>query len=468
MFVTAHHFPKIKCLFLLTPSQIIVFLSLENLKQTIGFGIYIVDFRLRLCLFFKMKAEIITIGDEILIGQIVDTNSAWIGQQFSLNGIEVYQITSVSDQKDHIVKAIKNAEKNVDLVVITGGLGPTKDDITKHTLCDYFNTELIFHQPTLDHISKLFYKRGIDMNKMNRDQAMLPEKCTVLSNKMGTAPGMWFEKDNTIFVSMPGVPFEMKYLVEYKVLPKLRATGRTKAIFHKTVLTQGLGESMLAEKIEDWEDALPSHIKLAYLPNPMSVRLRLSAKGDNETRLKEDVEKEIEKLRQIIPETIFGYDTETLAEVTGRVLTKNNKSLAVAESCTGGYISHLITAIPGSSEYYKGGVTSYSNSSKQKVLGVKAESLEQFGAVSEQVANAMVQGVKQLMNTDYAIATTGIAGPTGGTEEKPVGTVWIAVAGQEKTLVKKYIFVGKDRERNILRSSQTALQMLRRLVLEEM
>ena len=415
-----------------------------------------------------MKAEIITIGDEILIGQIVDTNSAWMGEQFNLNGIEIYQITSVHDDHDHIIRAIKNAEQHADLVVITGGLGPTKDDITKHTLCEYFNTKLVFHEPTLKTIYERFKFRGIDMNKMNRDQAMLPESCTILPNKMGTAPGMWFEKNDTIFVSMPGVPFEMKYLVEFEVLPRLRETGRTKAIFHKTVLTQGVPESMLAERIADWEDALPTHIKLAYLPNPMAVRLRLSAIGEDLEALKSDVEKEIEKLKTIIPEAIFGYDLETMAEVIGRELVQQNRKLAVAESCTGGYISHLITSVSGSSEYYNGSVTSYSNEMKEKLLGVSRENLEKYGAVSEQVAREMVEGVKRVMNADYAVATTGIAGPTGGTEEKPVGTVWIAVSGPEKTWVKKYTFVGDQRDRNIVRSGQSALQLLRRMVLGEL
>ncbi|WP_372647930.1 competence/damage-inducible protein A [Draconibacterium sp.] len=415
-----------------------------------------------------MKAEIITIGDEILIGQIVDTNSAWMGEQFNLNGIEIYQITSVHDDHYHIMRAIKNAEEHADLVVITGGLGPTKDDITKHTLCEYFNTKLVFHEPTLKTIYERFKFRGIDMNKMNRDQAMLPESCTILPNKMGTAPGMWFEKNDTIFVSMPGVPFEMQYLVEFELLPRLRETGRTKAIFHKTVLTQGVPESMLAERIADWEDALPTHIKLAYLPNPMAVRLRLSAIGYNVESLKSDVESEIEKLKNIIPEAIYGYDLETMAEVIGRELVQQNKKLAVAESCTGGYISHLITSVAGSSEYYNGSITSYSNEMKEQLLGVSRENLEKYGAVSEQVAREMVEGVKRVMKADYAVATTGIAGPTGGTEEKPVGTVWIAVSGPEKTLVKKYTFVGDQRDRNIVRSGQTALQLLRRMVLGEL
>ncbi|WP_319589763.1 competence/damage-inducible protein A [uncultured Draconibacterium sp.] len=415
-----------------------------------------------------MKAEIITIGDEILIGQIVDTNSAWMGEQFNLNGIEIYQITSVHDDHDHIIRAIKSAEENADLVVITGGLGPTKDDITKHTLCEYFDTKLVFHEPTLKTIYERFKHRGIEMNKLNRDQAMLPESCTILPNKMGTAPGMWFEKNDTIFVSMPGVPFEMKYLVEFELLPRLRKTGRTKAIYHKTVLTQGVPESMLAERIADWEDALPSHIKLAYLPNPMAVRLRLSAIGEDVEVLKNDVESEIEKLQKIIPEAIFGYDTETMSEVIGRELVKQNKKLAVAESCTGGYISHLITSVSGSSEYYNGSVTSYSNEMKEQLLGVSRENLEKYGAVSEQVAREMVEGVKRVMKADYAVATTGIAGPTGGTEEKPVGTVWIAVSGPEKTVVKKFTFVGDQRDRNIVRAGQTALQLLRRMVLGEL
>ena len=415
-----------------------------------------------------MKAEIITIGDEILIGQIVDTNSAWIGEQFNMNGIEIIQITSVRDDHNHILQALANAENNADLVVITGGLGPTKDDITKQALCDYFHTELVFHQPTLDLIIDRFKLRNIDINKLNRDQALIPAGCTILHNELGTAPGMWFEQNDTIFVSMPGVPFEMKYLVEFQLLPRLRLTGKTKAIYHKTVLTQGLPESMLAERIAAWEDALPKHIKLAYLPNPMSVRLRLTARGDETESLKKDVEAEIEKLKPLIAENIFGYNNETLAEVIGRMLLEGGKTLAAAESCTGGYVSHLITLVPGCSDYYKGSVTAYSNEIKEKVLGVNPDTLRQFGAVSEEVALEMVKGVKKALNADYAISTTGIAGPSGGTPDKPVGTVWIGVSGPNKTFAKKYVFVGDHRERNIIRSAQTALQMLRRMVLEDL
>jgi nicotinamide-nucleotide amidase len=412
-----------------------------------------------------MKAEIITIGDEILIGQITDTNSAWIAEQFNLNGIEIYQITSVHDDAHHIIEAIRKAEEKVDLVVLTGGLGPTKDDITKSALCEYFNTRLVFHEQTFIHIKNRFANRNIDVNKLNRDQALVPESCEVLFNREGTAPGMWFEKNDTIFISVPGVPFEMKSLVEHEILPRLHKTGKAKAIYHKTVQTLGLPESILAEKIENWESALPRFIKLAYLPNPMSVRLRLSAIGDDINYLKRVVEEKIEELIKIIPEYIFGYDNETIAEVTGRLLKFYGKTLSVAESCTGGYISHLITSVPGCSEYYKGGVTAYSNEIKENVLSVSPEILEEYGAVSEQVVKQMAEGVRRLFSSDYAVATSGIAGPDGGTPEKPVGTVWIAVAGPGEMATEKFIFGGK-RERNIIRSGQTALQILRRLIMK--
>lgn len=412
----------------------------------------------------KMKAEIITIGDEILIGQIVDSNSAWIAEQFNLSGIEIYQITSVHDDTDHIKEALKKAEKKVDLVILTGGLGPTKDDITKHALCEYFNTRLVVHEPTFEHIKQRFKNRNIDLNQLNRDQALVPETCTVLPNKAGTAPGMWFEKNDTLFVSLPGVPFEMRYLVESEILPRLQNNGKTKAIFHKTVQTQGLPESMLAERIENWETSLPKNIKLAYLPNPISVRLRLSAMGTDVNELQQQVQAEIERLKQLIPDHIFGYDNETLAEVIGRILLENGQTLAVAESCTGGYISHLITSVSGSSNWYKGGITAYSNEIKQNLLGVSTDSLEKRGAVSEKVVREMAEGARNKLNADFAIATSGIAGPSGGTEEKPVGTVWIAVAGPDKTVAEKFVF-GDNRERNIIRSSQTALQLLRRFLI---
>ncbi len=413
-----------------------------------------------------MKAEIITIGDEILIGQIVDTNSAWIAAQFNLNGIEVFQITSVHDDGQHIKTALRDAEGRVDLVLITGGLGPTSDDITKPALCEYFNTGLEFHEPTFNHIVERFKHRNISMNKLNRNQAMLPEACTILFNRNGSAPGMWFERSQTIFVSLPGVPFEMKEIVTEELLPRLRATGRTRAIFHKTVLTQGLPESLLAEMIHTWETQLPENIKLAYLPSPMAVRLRLSAMGDDEQVLRQLVEEEAKKLKNIIGDYIYGFDEDQLAGAVGNILVSKTLSLSVAESCTGGYISHLITSVPGSSAWYKGSVTSYSNDVKKSLLGVSEETLQHYGAVSEQVALEMAVGVKRLLHTDYAVATTGIAGPDGGSEEKPVGTVWIAVAGLKGTKTVKYIF-DNNRERNIIRSGQSALQFLRLFILEE-
>ncbi|MDD4144024.1 MAG: competence/damage-inducible protein A [Prolixibacteraceae bacterium] len=412
-----------------------------------------------------MKAEIITIGDEILIGQIIDTNSAWIAGQFNLHGIGIYQITSVHDNPEHIEQALFNAEQNADLIIITGGLGPTKDDITKQVLCNYFNTKLVFHEPTFEHIKNKFRNRNIDINKLNRDQALVPESCTVLFNKTGTAPGMWFKKGNKIFVSVPGVPFEMKYLVEFEILPRLRDLKAGKAIYHKTINTQGLPESILAQLIEQWENSLPENIRLAYLPNPMAVRLRLSAVGTDMKVLEQQVAAEIDKLKRLIPDNIYSFDNESLAEVIGKLLISRSASLAVAESCTGGYISHMTTSVPGSSSYYKGGITAYSNEAKHKILGVNAAVIEKFGAVSEQVVCEMASGARELLKADYSIATSGIAGPGGGTENKPVGTVWIAVADTSGIKAEKYIF-GDNRERNIIRSSQTALQMLRKKLIK--
>lgn len=412
-----------------------------------------------------MTAEIITIGDEILIGQIVDTNSAWIAEQFNLNGIEIYRITSVHDSREHIAEALKSAEERVDIVIITGGLGPTRDDITRAALCDYFNTKLVFHEPTFNHIKQMFALRNSGFNRLNSDQAMLPETCEVLTNKTGTAPGMWFMKNGTIFISVPGVPSEMKYLVEAEILPKLRLYAKGKAIFHKTVLTQGLPESTLALEIEEWENMLPGNIKLAYLPDVMSVKLRLSAYGTDETFITKQVDDEIEKLLRLIPDNVYGFDNDTLTKVTGKLLKDKCKTLSVAESCTGGYVSHQITSVPGCSDYFRGSVVAYSNSIKQKILGVSAKSLEEFGAVSEQVAREMATGVKNVFNTDFALATTGIAGPGGGSEEKPTGTVWIAIAGENNVWAAKFQF-GNGREKNIVRSGQTALQMLRRAILK--
>ncbi|MDP2338013.1 MAG: competence/damage-inducible protein A [Bacteroidota bacterium] len=413
-----------------------------------------------------MKAELITIGDEILIGQIVDTNSAWMGQQLNMLGIEVYQVTSVHDNHDHIMKALAEAEENADLVLITGGLGPTKDDITKNSLCEYFDTELVYHPEIFEHVQSLLSSRNVIVNQLNSDQALLPASCTVLHNSAGTASGMWFERNNTIFVSMPGVPFEMEAIMTEEVFPRLTKLGITQSIVHKTVLTIGLPESMLAEKIEEWESALPGYIKLAYLPSPMMVRLRLSGYGTDQSVLETEIDQRVKELITLIPEHIFGFDDENLGLVIGRLLVESGKTLVVAESCTGGNIAHFITSNPGSSAYFKGGVVAYSNEIKNKLLDVPMELIEAFGAVSQQVAEAMALGAQKALNSDYSVATTGIAGPDGGSDEKPVGTVWIAVAGPSGIQSKKYNFK-HNRERNIIRTTHTALNMLRTLILTE-
>lgn len=413
-----------------------------------------------------MKAEIITIGDEILIGQIVDTNSAWMGQQLNLLGIEVYQVTSVHDNHDHIMKSLAEAEENADLVLITGGLGPTKDDITKNSLCEYFGTELVYHPEVFEHVQSLLSSRNVIVNQLNSDQALLPANCTILHNSTGTASGMWFERNNTIFVSMPGVPFEMEAIMTEEVFPRLTKLGITQSIVHKTVLTIGLPESMLAEIIEQWESTLPDFIKLAYLPSPMMVRLRLSGYGTDQSVLETEIDQQVKKLLDIIPENVFGFDDDNLGLVIGRMLVESSKTLAVAESCTGGNIAHFITSNAGSSAYFKGGVVAYSNEIKSKLLNVSIELIETFGAVSQQVAEAMALGSRKGLNSDYSIATTGIAGPDGGTDEKPVGTVWIAVAGPSGVKSKKYLFK-HNRERNIIRTTQTSLNMLRTFIINE-
>lgn len=413
-----------------------------------------------------MRAEIITIGDEILIGQVVDTNSAWMGQQLNLNGIQVYQVTSVHDDREHILQALADAEKRVDFVLITGGLGPTKDDITKKCLCEYFDTQLVFNPEVLDHVQNMLTSRNVVVNQLNRDQALLPGNCTVLHNSVGTASGMWFERNDTIFISMPGVPFEMEAIMTEEVFPRLKKLGRMQSIVHKTVLTIGLPESMLAERIEKWESALPNFIKLAYLPSQMMVRLRLSGYGSDQSVLEFEIEKQVSELLKIIPDHVFGYDDDNLGLVLGRELLLQNRTLAVAESCTGGSISQFITSNPGSSAYFKGAVIAYSNEIKNKVLNVPLEVIAEYGAVSQQVAELMALGVKKKLNTDYAVATTGIAGPDGGTAEKPVGTVWIAVAGPSGVTSKLYQF-RHNRERNIIRSTHTALNMLRILIQDE-
>jgi nicotinamide-nucleotide amidase len=407
-----------------------------------------------------MNAEIITIGDEILIGQIVDTNSAWIATELNAIGIKIAQITSISDNPEHLVEALENARKRAKIVLLTGGLGPTKDDRTKNVLSSYFHSKLILHQPTLDHIQSMFRLRGLINIQLNADQAMVPECCTVLSNPVGTAPGMWFEEDSVIFVSMPGVPFEMKQLMTDQVLPRLKPLNTKGKIVHFTIQTIGIPESFLAKTLVDWENALPEHVHLAYLPSPGLIRLRLSAFGENELVLKTEVNDQVEKLNQIIPDAIFGYGEVTISQVVGELLKSKKSMVAIAESCTGGMISQQITSVPGSSDWFKGSVVAYSNEIKEKMLGVQGQVLTEHGAVSEQVVRQMAEGVRTIMGTEYGIATSGIAGPDGGTNEKPIGMVWIAVSGPNETMANVYNFAN-NRERNIIRASLTALDMLR-------
>jgi len=428
-----------------------------------------------------MQTEIITIGNELLIGQVIDTNSAWMGKQLNQEGFSINRITSISDSEDEIKNAVTEAMKRVDIVLITGGLGPTKDDITKKTLAELFNTKLVFNEDMYKNVQKFLKGRGLKVvNKLNKDQALIPEACTPIVNKVGTAPIMWFEKDGKIIVSMPGVPLEMKTAIQEEIIPRLKDRFNTGAIIHQTVLVFDYPEAELAEKLNDWETALPDEISLAYLPAPGKVRLRLTARGKNKEYLQELIKKEVAKLDNIIGNNIYGYADEPPAAILGRLLKEKNATVATAESCTGGTIGHLITAIPGSSEYFKGGVIAYSNSVKENVLGVDTDILEDKGAVSAEVVEQMAEGARKLLKSDYAIATSGIAGPGGEIKErviysrcstrtvgakpviipgKPVGTVWIGIATPEKTFSIRFSF-GKIRERNIQRSAEYGMVLL--------
>jgi nicotinamide-nucleotide amidase len=408
----------------------------------------------------ELNAILITIGDEILIGQVLDTNSAWIAAALNAAGFKVNKIISVADSRESILNCLKEAEGKADLIIITGGLGPTKDDITKACLSEYFDSPLVCHEPSLKNVERIFNNRGIKISEINRKQADIPECAKPLLNKLGTAPGMWFERDNTIIVSMPGVPYEMKYLTKEYVIPELIKRSDKPHIYHRTVLTIGIGESHLSERIASWEDDLPEEIKLAYLPQPGMVRLRLTSFGRTAHENKVLVDNEIQKLIQLIPGLIFGFDNDKLESVIGSLLKEKSLSISTAESCTGGYIAHLLTSVAGSSSYYKGSVVSYANSIKEKSLGVNSEMLTKYGAVSREVVTAMAVGVRELMETDYSLATSGIAGPEGGTPEKPVGTVWIALASDNGVISSKFLF-GEHRERNIRKAALSALNMLR-------
>ncbi len=410
-----------------------------------------------------MDIDIITIGDEILIGQIVDTNSAWMAQKMNDEGINVRQITSISDDPTHIIEAFNESAKKVKLVLVTGGLGPTKDDKTKDTICSYFNTKLVVSPDVLKNVEDLLSKRGIAINRLNRDQALVPEGSIVFRNKLGTAPGLLLMKEDCTFIFMPGVPFEMKYLMEFEVIPYINRNFQSSTIFHRTILTHGLPESMLAEKLTDWENALPKYMKLAYLPGPQGVRLRLSVRGLETARMESEVEHRVSLLQQLIPNNIYGFDEDSLAGSIGAMLIEKGWTVSTAESCTGGAIARLFTENPGCSSYYKGSVVAYSNEIKQDVLGVEESIIAEHGAVSQEVVEKMALQACKLMKSDFSIATSGIAGPSGGTPEKPVGTVWIAIASNDQVTSQVYSF-GNDRERNIIRTGQTSLLMLRKFL----
>jgi nicotinamide-nucleotide amidase len=410
-----------------------------------------------------MLAEIITIGDEILIGQIVDTNSAWMAQRLNDTGVRIKQISSIGDDRQHILTALAEAAARADIIFITGGLGPTKDDITKKTLAEYFGVGMVENEAALNNVLRIFEKYNRPMLETNRLQAQVPENCEVILNKNGTAPGMWCNHNGKVYVSMPGVPFEMMYMMDDEVIPRIRSQYKLPAIVHKTILTVGEGESFLAERLSDIEDILPSYIKLAYLPKLGQVRLRLSGYGDDEAVLRKELNIYSKKIIERLYDFVAAEEDIPLEKAILDHMTEKGLTLSVAESCTGGYISHLLTQHAGSSKVFFGGAISYSYELKESLLGVKNETLWQYGAVSEQTVTEMVEGALLNFKSDYALAVTGIAGPDGGLPDKPVGTVWIAVASADKTVAKKFTF-GNKRQQNIERSATAALYMLNTLL----
>ena len=414
-----------------------------------------------------VRAEIITIGEEILYGQILDTNTQWISLELDKIGIKTVRKSSVGDQRDEIVQILREAQKRADIVFITGGLGPTKDDLTKKILADFFNCSLAYHPDALQDVTDFFAKRGRELSDINRDQALLPTKCTFIPNKQGTAPAMWFNEQETIWVSMPGVPFEMKAIMETEVLPRITTHFKLPVIVHQIRKVVGIGESYLSDLIQDWELQLPSHLKLAYLPSLGIVKLRLTGFGQDKVQLQAEIEAEFEKVMPLIKTYIFGQEKDELASVVGQLLVDQQATLAVAESCTGGYLAHQFTQYPGCSAYFQGGIISYANDVKVKQLGVSQAILDSDGAVSDSCVMAMAAGVRKHLDTTFALATSGIAGPDGGTEEKPVGTIWIALAHPKGVIVRK-LTQGGTRMQNIHLSSLTAINLLRRYLLNDL
>jgi nicotinamide-nucleotide amidase len=415
-----------------------------------------------------MKAAIVTIGDEILIGQIIDTNSSYIAKALDKIGIATYEMLSISDDKTHIIQTFQQLQNKVQVVIVTGGLGPTKDDITKKTFCDYFDDFLVENEAVLTHVKAIIegiYKRPI--TQINKEQALVPSTSKVLFNQVGTAPGMWMEKEDTVFISLPGVPYEMKYLIDNEVVPSLAAKFERPYIIHQTIMTYGRGESLIAEQIEAWEDNLPECIKLAYLPSPGKVRLRLTARGTNKEKLEDEMAKQVQQLDLILNDIIVGYNEDEAIEVVlGRLLKENKFTLATAESCTGGKIAATITAVPGASNYFKGSVVSYTTATKIGVLGVDKTTIEIYGVVSAEVATKMALGLQKMMHVDYAIATTGNAGPSKGDIAADLGTVFIAIAGPKGVFVEEFNF-GQPREKVIDRAVGKSLELIYKEILKK-
>lgn len=413
-----------------------------------------------------VNAVIITIGDELLIGQVVDTNSPWMARELNKAGIWLKRRVAVGDVKSEIIQTLDEESRDAQIILITGGLGPTADDITKPVLCEYFGGSLVIDDAALENVKNIFSKLNRPMLERNIKQAEVPDNCTVIQNSRGTAPGMWFEKEGRVYVSMPGVPHEMKGMMTDYVIPHLQQFFTFPFIDHRTLVTFGIGESFLAEAIKSWETQLPTHLKLAYLPNYGMIRLRITGIDRDRNGLQHSLDREFEKLKTLVAEWLMVDEDITIEQVIGRMLLKNKRTVATAESCTGGFIAHLITSVAGSSAWYKGSVVSYANEAKENILQVKKTTLNTKGAVSEETIKQMVQNVRLKMNTDYAIATSGIMGPDGGTAEKPVGTVWIAVCNAHHTFTSMHNF-RYDRERNIEMTSYYALNLLRKLMVRE-
>lgn len=412
-----------------------------------------------------VKAEIIAIGDELLYGQIMDTNSHWISQELDLMGAKVVRKTTVGDNRTDILTAFAEAEKRADLILITGGLGPTQDDLTKPLLAEYFGCGIIEFPEAVEAVTEFFKRRGREITPLNILQGHLPDCCTYVPNEIGTAPGMWFERNGTYWMSMPGVPYEMKKLMKDFVLPKLPELFTLPVIYHKVIKTVGIGESWLADLIRDWENALPENIRLAYLPSPGHVKLRLTAFGTDREILEQEVARQIKLVMPLIDKYVYGFDEETLESAIGKLLKNSGKTLALAESCSGGFVSHLVTSIPGSSNYFNGSMVPYHNQFKENILGVKAETLKSKGAVSEETVLEMADGVRKLFGADFGLSSSGIAGPDGGSEEKPVGTVWIACAGAGFSEARK-LQLTQDRMLNIQLTGVAVLNLLRICIIQ--